>query len=210
MPVHHVLIADGDPQTLSTLARGLQDAGYQVSEAVDGDSAAQLCETAQPDLAILDVRLPGLSGAEVVRRIGLHSKVPILVLTTRDDMELVKVAIKEGALGFLVKPLDSPQMVLAVDTALARIADLKALRDSERSLNAALEHCRKIGTAVGLIMERYRLNLDTAFDLLRRSARTRRVKLSRLADDLIRAANALNVSEELLPKPMIKEKEPAK
>jgi len=199
MTDHRILIADDDRLILSTLSQGLRDAGYGVLEASDGKAAAHLCEAETPDLAILDVRMPTMSGVEAARLIRQNTDVPILFLSAYSEMEIVTLAVKEGALGYLVKPVDMPQIAPAIETALARAAELKALRDSERSLNAALDSSREISMAVGLIMERYRLSQQAAFQTLRQYARSNRMKIKHVAEELLGAQDRLNIPREFLP-----------
>jgi len=208
MPGHRILIADDDRLILSTLGQGLRDAGYEILEASDGKAAVHLCESAKPELAVLDVRMPGMSGVEAAHLIRQNTEVPIMFLSAYGDMEIVKLAIEEGALGYLVKPVDIPQIVPAIEAALARAAELQTLRNSERSLSSSLDNSREISMAVGLIMERYRLSRDMAFKTLRQYARSKRIKIRQLAEDLLNAAEMLSIPQEFLPKS--NGKEPAK
>ena len=114
MPGHRLLIADDDRLILSTLGQGLRDAGYEILEASDGKAAVHLCEPAQPALAVLDVRMPGMSGVEAAHLIRQNTDIPIMFLSAYGDMEIVKLAIEEGALGYLVKPVDITQIVPAI------------------------------------------------------------------------------------------------
>lgn len=200
MPGHRILLADDDRLILSTLGQGLRDAGYDILEATDGNAAVQLCETTRPELAILDMRMPGLSGVEAAHLIRQKTEVPFIFLTAYGDKEVVKLAVEEGALGYLVKPVDLPQIVPAIEAALARAAELSALRESERNLMSSLETNRETSMAVGLIMERYRLDRHMAFEMLRRLARSEQLKIKQIAGDLLNAADTLNVLHELLPK----------
>ena len=200
MPGNRLLIADDDRLILSTLGQGLRDAGYEILEASDGSAAVHLCETAQPDLAVLDVRMPGMSGVEAARQIRQHTNVPFIFLSAYGDKEIVKLAVEEGALGYLVKPVDIPQIVPAIEAALARAADFSTLRESERNLISSLESNRETSMAVGLIMERYRLDRDTAFKALRQHARSKKIKLNQLAEDLLGAEDTLNLLHEVVAK----------
>ena len=201
MTAHRILIADDDRLILSTLGQGLRDAGYEVLEASDGKAAVHLCETAQPELAVLDMRMPGLSGIEAARLIRERTKVPFIFLSAYGEHDIVRLAVKEGALGYLVKPVDIPQIVPAIEAALARGADISHLRESEQNLITSLEANRVTSIAVGLIMERYHLDRNTAFEQLRQIARSRQVKVRQVAEELLRAADSLNVlAKNIAPK----------
>ena len=195
-----ILIADDDRLILATLGQGLRDSGYEVLEATDGPSAVHLCETAHPALAMLDVRMPGMSGVEAAHLIRERTEVPFLFLSAYGDPDVVRLAVEEGALGYLVKPVDIPQVVPAIEAALARGTELAALRRSEQGLTAALESGRETSMAVGLIMERYRLDRRLAFEVLRQYARSERRKINQLAGELLNAADALCIPSDTLNK----------
>jgi len=200
MSAHRLLLADDDRLILSTLGQGLRDAGYEILEATDGKAAVHICEISQPDLAILDIRMPGMSGVEAARLIREKTQTPFIFLSAYGDKEIVQLAVQEGALAYLVKPVDIPQIVPTIEAALARSAELAELRTSTHNLSSALETNRETSMAVGLIMERYRVTRDTAFKILRHYARAERLKLNQLAANLLSAAETLSIPPQFLPK----------
>jgi response regulator NasT len=177
-----ILVADDDRVVLFTLADGLREAGFEVIEARDGLRALALCESEQPDLALLDIRMPGLDGLELARRLREETTVPFLFFSAYDDEELVQRAVKLGALGYLVKPLDVARIVPMLRTALARSLDLDGLR-------AALQSNRLIGTAVGIAMRTWNLDQPAAFERLRKYARDRSAKLIDVAREMVETGN---------------------
>lgn len=193
-----VLLADDDRLILSTMGEGLRDAGYEVLEVTDGRSAVRVCESEHPDLAILDIRMPGMSGIEAAHEIRERTDVPFMLLSAYGDKEVVKLAVEEGALGYLVKPMDIPQIIPAIEAALARAQELRELRRTEKDLSVALESGRQTSMAVGLIMERYRLTRQAAFEALRFHARSERRKITAVAAELIDAADALSLPSDVL------------
>ena len=200
MSAHRLLLADDDRLILSTLGQGLRDAGYEILEATDGKAAVHICERSQPDLAILDIRMPGMSGVEAARLIHEKTQTPFIFLSAYGDKEVVELAVQEGALAYLVKPVDIPQIVPTIEAALARSAELSELRQSADNLSSALETNRETSMAVGLVMERYRVNRDMAFKILRHYARSERLKLNQLAANLLHAAETLSIPSQFLPK----------
>jgi len=196
---HRILLADDDRLILSTLGQGLRDAGYEVLEATDGQAALSLCESERPDLAILDVRMPGISGLETAHLIRQKTDMPVIFLSAYGGKDIVRLAVDEGALSYLVKPVDVPQIVPAIEAALARAAELSSLRESERKLTASLETNRETSMAVGLIMERFRLDRHAAFEVLRKFARSEQRKINHVAEDLLRSADTINDLREFLP-----------
>jgi AmiR/NasT family two-component response regulator len=201
MPAHRILIADDDRLILSTLGQGLRDAGYEIYEATDGKAAVHICETLNPELAILDMRMPGMSGVEAAHLIRQETTVPFIFLSAYNDKEVVQLAVQEGALAYLVKPVDIPQIIPTIEAALARAAELDELRRSTQNLSSALETNRETSMAIGVIMERYRLNRDQSFKALRQYARSERVKINDLAAELLSSVETFNIPREFLPKP---------
>lgn len=118
-----ILVADDDRVVLFTLAEGLRDAGYRVIEARDGQSALSLCQREEIDLALLDIRMPGLDGIELATRLRDETQVPFLFLSAYDDDDSVRRALETGALGYLVKPLEVAGLLPIVRAALLRAKD---------------------------------------------------------------------------------------
>ena len=180
-----ILVVDDDRLILFTLAQGLRDAGFTVIEASSGEQAIELCGDFAPDLAILDMRMPGLSGLDVARWLKENTDTPFIFLSAYDDHETVQQAVAEGALGYLVKPVDVPHMVPTLRAALMRSQELRALRQNELHLQHALNSGRDISVAIGILMERYNYGQQEAFEKLRRAARDQRRKAGDLAGDIV-------------------------
>ncbi len=187
-----LLIADDDRLILATLGQGLRRAGYEALEASSGREAVELARKAEPDLAILDVRMPDMSGLEVGEELAREGSVPFLFLSAHDDTATVREAIRRGALGYLVKPIDVPQLIPSIEAALIRAGDLRELRESEEKLQGAIVRQRSIAIAVGILMERHRVDSERGFELLRNQARARRVKLEEVASAVVSATDNLN------------------
>ncbi|MBI5921372.1 MAG: response regulator [Betaproteobacteria bacterium] len=165
-----ILVADDDRVVLYTLSKGLREAGYEVTEARDGLKALALCQTESPALALLDIRMPGLDGLELARRLRRETKVPFMFFSAYNDENYVKRAVAEGALGYLVKPLKLKEILPTLRTALARAQDIDGLQ-------GALQNNRTIATAVGMLMKSEGFDQETALEHLRQLARDRRHKL---------------------------------
>jgi response regulator NasT len=190
----HLLLVDDDRLILATLASGLREAGYDVSTAVSGKDAIEAATAGQFDLAILDVRMPGMDGIELARHLREGTTIPFLFLSAYGELDLVRRAADHGALGYLVKPADIPQIVPAIEAALVRAREIARLRSSEERLGTALAIEQKTRTAVGLLMERHGLNRQQAFEALRNQARSQRRKIAEVADEIIDAAEVLNAA----------------
>jgi response regulator NasT len=187
-----ILIVDDDRLVLTGLRRDLESEGYEVLTADSGEAAVKACRADPPDLALLDVRMPGMPGMEIARWLRAETDVAFVFLSAYGDRDLVKEAAEHGALGYLVKPVDIPQVVAVLEPALARAEEIRNLRRRETSLSEGLTGKRTVSAAVGIVMERYRLTQQAAFESLRAHARAEQRKIEEVAADLIRAAETLN------------------
>jgi response regulator NasT len=191
-PGGHLLIVDDDRLVLETLAKGLRDAGYQVSEAGDCASALEAVAKEKPDLALLDVRLPDNTGVDLAKRLAADHGVPFMFLSAYDDAETIERAAQAGALGYLVKPLYAPQLVPPIEAALARAAQIRALKTTGDQLSHALESGRETSVAVGILMERLGIDRQKAFETLRAHARSQRRRVHDVSSDIVNALETLN------------------
>lgn len=194
MTATRILVADDDRLVRVTVSTGLRQAGYEVIEAGDGAQAVALAESEHPALAVLDLRMPRLSGLEVAARLRGGSAVPFIFLSAYDDADAVRQAADAGALGYLVKPIDVRQMLPTIEAALDRAAEIRNLRTSESQLNMALEQGRETSVAIGIMMARHLLTEAEAFEALRSHARRTRRKLADVAAELVRAVDAANAA----------------
>jgi len=191
-PRQRLLVADDDGLVLATLTTGLQEHGYEVVAAASGEEAVELCKQQQPDLAILDMRMPGMSGIEAARIIFSECHVPFMFLSAFDDEKIVDEAVNEGALGYLVKPVDVRKIVPSIEAALRRATEIDDLKHKEMHLSHALSSGRETSVAIGLLMTHGRLNAEQAEQALRDYARNQRRKMSEIASEIITATEAIN------------------
>lgn len=190
-----LLLVDDDRLVLSTTANGLRRAGYEVICAESAEDAeVWLASGARPDLALLDVRMPGQGGLYLAHRLHELDHIPFIMLSAYSDATLVEQTARQGALAYLVKPLDIPQLVPAIEAALTRADELQELRHGRRQLQQALDDERNISVATGILMMEYKLSRQAAFILLRDTARKQRRKLNAVADELVRARELLNLA----------------
>lgn len=196
-PAACLLLVDDDRLVLATLARGLGALGWRVRCADSAEEArAQLAGGLQPDLALLDVRLPGDDGVTLARELRETHRIPFLMLSAYGDEATVAQATRWGALGYLVKPLDPQQLAPMLRTALTRAREQARLQEHNEQLQTALDTNREINVAVGIVMMQYRLPREAAFDLLRQTARRQRRKLAELAQAVVQGSEQLHA---LLP-----------
>lgn len=193
-PKRRILIVDDDRLILATLSKGLQQAGYEVRQAASAAEAVRIAMDDPPDLAVLDVRMPNMSGIDLARLFRDETTVPFMFFSAYGDVDIVRRAAEYGAVGYLVKPVDTTQIIPSIEAGLARAEEIRKLRRTEVELSAALAAGRETSIAVGLLMERYRLDRVKAFETLRDYARSHRRKINEIAADLINAEEALNLS----------------
>jgi response regulator NasT len=166
-----ILVAEDETIIRLDLRELLERAGFDVcAEAKDGLEAVELARAEQPDLAVLDVKMPRLDGIEAARRILDERPIPIVMLTAYGQDELVARAIEAGVFGYLVKPFREQDLLPAIRTARARHEELVALRAQADSLAEALASRKWIERAKGLLMEREGLTEQEAFARLRKAS----------------------------------------
>lgn len=188
----NILLADDDRVIRMTFANSLRARDFDVIEAKDGKQAIELGCDCHPDLAIMDFRLPDISGAEAARELQDKANVPSIFLSAYAEDEFVEKAAQAGALGYLVKPIDVDHVLPTINSALKRAAEIKQLKDTESQLNTALEQGRETSVAIGILMQEYHITSEEAFDMLRGQARSQRRKVALVASDLVQAVNNLN------------------
>jgi AmiR/NasT family two-component response regulator len=188
-----IFVVDDDKLVLATLKKGLISYGYDVEAFSDPNLALEAYRQSQPDLALLDVRMPGMTGPELAQEMLKVNFVPIIMLSAYDDRDIVKEAVELGISGYLVKPIMPNQLVPTIEAALARFAEVRALAQNGDKLREGMENNRVISTAIGIIMERSRIDADNAFQKLRNLAREQRRPLRDVATELVDAIQHANM-----------------
>jgi len=181
-----ILVAEDETIIRLDLKDLLERAGFEVvAEAKDGEEAVALARSAQPDLALMDVKMPRLDGIEAARRILDERPIPIVMLTAYGQQELVARAAEAGVFGYLVKPFREQDLLPAIHTARARHAELQALREEAESLQEALAARKVIERAKGLLMAKEGLTEDEAFSRLRRASQASQRPLKVIAEAVV-------------------------
>jgi AmiR/NasT family two-component response regulator len=181
-----ILVAEDETIIRLDLRGLLERAGYEVvGEARDGEEAVALARELQPDLAVLDVKMPKLDGIEAARKMLEERPIPIVMLTAFGHRELVDRAAEAGVYGYLVKPFREQDIVPAIETARARHEELVAVRSEADSLAEALVARKAIERAKGLLMEKEKLTEADAFARLRRASQVSGRPLRVIAEAVI-------------------------
>jgi response regulator NasT len=175
-----ILIAEDETIIRLDVRTLLEKAGHQVvAEARDGQEAVALAEEHDPELIVMDVRMPHMDGIEAARQITDRKPVPIVMLTAYAEQDLVTRASEAGAFAYLVKPFREVDLLPALDTARARFEELSALRDEAADLAEALASRKAVERAKGILMQKDGIDEAEAFRRIRaasqKTGRTMRV-----------------------------------
>ncbi len=179
-----ILLIEDDQLVSATLVEGLGRHGYAVQAAYTAREGIDLAAQLIPDLVVLDLRLPDLSGIEVAKVFRLTA-MPFVVLSAYDDAEAIKCINEFGALCYLVKPISVKQLIPVLETTIARGSEMLQLRKSDEQLRGVVDTGLVVATATGILMERHDQSRQTAYEQLRRNARTRRAKVRDCATEIV-------------------------
>jgi AmiR/NasT family two-component response regulator len=181
-----VVIAEDEAIIRLDLKETLEEEGYVVvGETGRGDEAVKLVRELEPDLAILDIKMPGLDGLAAAREIAGERRAAVLILTAFSQRDLIEQARDAGALAYLVKPFERSELVPAVEVALGRFRELQALHDQTASLEEQLETRKIVDRAKGKLMDEFGMNESTAFSFIQRRAMSERVTMRTISQRLI-------------------------
>lgn len=181
-----VVIAEDEAIIRLDLKETLQEEGYDVvGETGRGDLALDLVRELRPDLAILDVKMPGLDGLEVARHIGDEKICGVLILTAFSQREIIEQARDAGALAYLVKPFQKSDLIPAIEVAIGRFRELQALSGHVDALGEQLEARKVIDKAKGRLIDEFGMKEQEAFSFIQRSAMKDRARMRDVAERII-------------------------
>ena len=183
-----VVIAEDEAIVRLDLREILEEQGFEVvGETGRGDEAVALAKQHEPDLVILDIKMPGLDGLSAAKDINVDRKSAILILTAFSQRNLIEEARDAGALAYLVKPFQQEELLPAIEVALARFAEMQALEaevaalsDDKRSLEQ-LETRRWVDRAKGKLMDDRSMSESESFSFIQQTAMNRRTTMREVA-----------------------------
>jgi two-component system, response regulator PdtaR len=181
-----VFIAEDEAIIRLDLVETLAEEGYEVvGEAGRGDLALEKIRELRPDVAILDIKMPGLDGLSVAKELSTDRVCAVLMLTAFSQRDLIEQARDAGALAYLVKPFQRTDLVPAIELAAARFVEAKALADEVDSLEERLEARKIIDKAKGVLMDQHELSEADAFRFVQTTAMRDRVTMRVVADSIL-------------------------
>lgn len=185
MPLR-VVIAEDEAIIRMDLRETLEEEGYVVvAETGRGDTVVDLVREHAPDLAILDIKMPGADGLEAARTINTERLCGVLMLTAFSQREVVEEARDAGALAFLVKPFQKSDLIPAIEVAMGRFRELQALSGEVGTLGDQLESRKVTDRAKGVLMDEMSISEADAFAFIQKTAMSERTRMRDVADRIL-------------------------
>ncbi len=187
-----ILIADDEAIRVMTLRTQLRALGFQVvAEATNGREAVELAARCEPDLAILDIKMPEMDGIEAARAITARRPIPVILLTAYSEPELVERATEAGVFAYLVKPVSEEDLLPTILLARARFEEFRLLQQEVADLREALEARKIIERAKGILMKRLGISEAEAFRRMQVQSQKENKKLVEIARAIVTAHGVL-------------------
>jgi response regulator NasT len=190
-PAPKVLIAEDEAIIRLDLKEMLEEEGLDVvGEASDGEAAIRLARELDPDLVIMDIKMPGMDGLAAAEHIVSEDLGAVLILTAFSQRDLVQRAAEAGAMAYLVKPFQKSDLMPAIEIAIARHAELDAVRKESRGLADQLETRKVVDRAKGRLMDGRGLSEAEAFRHLQKRAMDERRSMRAIAEEVLAEATS--------------------
>ena len=181
-----VVIAEDEAIIRLDLRETLEEEGYEVvAECGRGDQALELVRQHRPDLAILDIKMPGMDGLEAARHISAERICGVLMLTAFSQREVIEDARDAGALAYLVKPYQKSDLIPAIEVAIGRFREMQQLTDEVDALGEQLEARKTIDRAKGVLIDQFGLKEGDAFTYIQRTAMSERSRMREVAQRIL-------------------------
>ena len=183
-----ILIADDESLIRLDLREMLTDLGYDViAEAGDGQVALDLSRKLQPDLVIMDIKMPGVDGITAAEELTREKIAPVVLLTAYSDQSLVERAREAGVVGYVVKPFRPAELMPVIEIARARFDEFRSLEREIGDLKEALETRKVVERAKGVLMETHGIRESEAFHRIRKTSMDTRKTMKEVAEAVLLA-----------------------
>ncbi len=181
-----VVIAEDEAIVRLDLKEIMEEEGYEVvGETGRGDEAVELVRAERPDLVILDIKMPGTDGLTAAREINAERLCAVLILTAFSQRDLIEQARNAGALAYLVKPFQKSELLPAIEMAIGRFAEMKALDEQVKTLEESLEVRKAVDRAKGVLMDELGWKENESFTWIRSQAMNERMRMIDIANQII-------------------------
>jgi AmiR/NasT family two-component response regulator len=181
-----VVIAEDEAIIRMDLRETLEEEGYEVvGETGRGDDAVELVRTLLPDLAVLDVKMPGMDGLQAASIITAEKLCGVLILTAFSQREVVEQARDAGALAYLVKPFQKSDLIPAIEVAIGRFRELRNLTGEIDALGEQLAARKAIDRAKGILIDECGMRESDAFSFIQRTAMSERSRMRDVAERIL-------------------------
>jgi response regulator NasT len=177
-----IVIAEDEAIIRLDLRETLEEEGYEVvADTGRGDTAIELVRQHQPDVAIFDIKMPGMDGLDAARVVSAEKICPVVMLTAFSQREVIEQARDAGALAYLVKPFQKTDLVPAIELAIGRFLEMKTLSGERDALDEQLELRKLLDRAKGLLIDQHSLSEQAAFDFIQKMAMSKRMRMRDVA-----------------------------
>ena len=184
-----IVIADNESIIRMDLRELLEEAGHEVvGEAIDGYHAVELTRKYQPDLVIMDIKMPDMDGIAASKIISDEKLAPVLLLTAFSQPEIVERAKEPGVLAYLVKPVRENNLFPAMEIALSRFQEMQQLEGELDKLKGSLEMRKTLDRAKGILMDAYNLSESEAYRRIQQYSMAKRKTIKEVAEAIVRSA----------------------
>jgi two-component system, response regulator PdtaR len=181
-----VVIAEDEAIIRLDLRETLEEEGYLVvGEAGRGDEALELVRSLRPDLAILDIKMPGMDGISAARQIAAERICGVLILTAFSQRDVIDEAREAGVLAYLVKPFQKSDLIPAIEVVIGRFRELEKLSTERDKLEEQLESRKVVDRAKGILMDERGMKEQESFAFIQRTAMSERTRMRDVAERII-------------------------
>lgn len=183
---HRVVVAEDEPLIRLDISECLSEAGYEVvGEAANGAEAIELVNDLEPDVVVMDVKMPEMDGITAAEKLMEKRACAVVMLTAFSQQDLVKRASDAGAMAYVVKPFNPSDLIPAVEIAVSRFHEIQTLEADIADMSERFETRKRVDRAKGLLMSQMGLTEPESFRWIQKTSMDRRLTMREVADAVI-------------------------